>query len=932
MQPHLLLAQAMTGGSGVYYQLARIQSLTEWWHWLVLGLLCLLIGGYVIFMYLKDSVELPTAFAMVLILLRVLAFAGILFFFFNLEKRTERKLVKNSRAVVMVDTSQSMALRDALPSSNDSPGDSSGQSRIEQVIAELEKGQFVESLRQKHDVVVYRFDQAENPVEIASFPKKAPLPHATANVSADEGLESALGEARIVALVAAGLFGVSLLAGLIHLVWGRRRMAAQRQGQEGGSWALLVSVVLLIASVVVLAVANLRRPEINLLAIMGLREPELEQPEESVTKKNEPKEQKAQVVWKEQLLPQGAETRIGDNLKYIIDKERGGPIAGVILYSDGGNNAGLSYEIAAGDAAGALIPVYSVGLGSDKRPVNVRVVDLEAPERVYPGDKFTLTGYIQAINSSRTNLTVELFSADKDGKGETKEEEQTVDVGSNGKVVPIKFEHTPKEQGVRIFRLRVQTVQGELDKKDNEKTAKVEIVDRKTRVLLVASGPTREFIFLRNQLFRDKETTVDVLLQSGRPGISQEAHDILNAFPSSAEELFEYDCIVGFDPDWEELDDLQVKNLERWVAEKAGGLIVVAGPVCTPGWTARRRGDPRIDAIKALYPVVFYNQSSATLSLGRFGGDKPWPLTFTRDGMEAEFLWIDEDAEKSQRARDEFGGVYGYYAVKDPKPGARVYARFSDPDTAIDKDLPIYMAGHFYGSGRVFFQASGEMWRIRELDEKYFETYYTKLIRWASEGRLLRDSSRGVLLVDKDRCLIGDQVGVRAILQNAQFQPLGLPEVDAVLVQPDAKRIPLVLKRVKDAAREGMYAEQFTAMQEGDYRIELQHPDAADQLMVREVRAKMPAQETEHPERNDQLLKTLADRTGGSYYVGVDAASGRGAGQPGIASQLKTQDQITPLPGTPDRKFEQLLMTWLMGLICGVLCLEWLLRRLSKLA
>jgi hypothetical protein len=25
-------------------------------------------------------------------------------------------------------------------------------------------------------------------------------------------------------------------------------------------------------------------------------------------------------------------------------------------------------------------------------------------------------------------------------------------------------------------------------------------------------------------------------------------------------------------------------------------------------------------------------------------------------------------------------------------------------------------------------------------------------------------------------------------------------------------------------------------------------------------------------------------------------------------------------------------MSWLMGIICGVLCLEWLIRRLSKLA
>ncbi len=228
MQPHLLLAQVPTGDAGVYYQLSRIHSLTEWWHWLVLGLLCLLIAGYVIYMYVKDSVELPMSFAMVLVLLRVLAFVGILFFFFNLEKRAERILVKNSRAVLRVDTSQSMALRDT-----ESSGGSTGRSRIEFVIAELEKGEFVESLRQKHDVVVYRFDQGENPVEIASYPKKAPLPDATKDVSADESLRSALREARIIAIVAVSLLGISLLAGLIHLIWGRRRSAAQRQGQEG---------------------------------------------------------------------------------------------------------------------------------------------------------------------------------------------------------------------------------------------------------------------------------------------------------------------------------------------------------------------------------------------------------------------------------------------------------------------------------------------------------------------------------------------------------------------------------------------------------------------------------------------------------------------------------------------------------------------------
>src|SRR5207248_10925735 len=176
-------------------------------------------------------------------------------------------------------------------------------------------------------------------------------------------------------------------------------------------------------------------------------------------------------------------------------------------------------------------------------------------------------------------------------------------------------------------------------------------------------------------------------------------------------------------------------------------------------------------------------------------------------------------------------GVCGYYAVKDVKSGARIYARFGDPDAAIDNTQPIYMAGQFYGSGRVFFMASGEMWRVRAVDDTYFEQFYTKLIRFASEGRLLRDSSRGVLLVDKDRCALGDQVAVRAILQDAQHRPLTMDRVQALLVQPDSTRVPLVLKKVKDEGREGIFVEQFMALQEGDYRLELQHPAAAEQLL-----------------------------------------------------------------------------------------------------
>ena len=913
--PITSLLLAADDSARVFYQLGRLQSLTEWWHWLLLVAVVLVVTTYVSWMYRRDGVELPRAMSLLLLLLRVSALAGVLFFFLQLEKRTERKLVKPSRAMVMVDTSQSMGLRDALP------GSTAGPSRSEIVAEQLKSGGLVEQLREKHEVTVLRFDDAEMPVEITTFPRK-PTPEETAASAIELSAEDRLAAARQLALVAAVLLGIAAILALV--AWfGKLPVAAG----ETSSWAALVAGVLLITGLVVLATANLRSEGVGPLAILGLAPPASSA--DDVPTESDEKPAEAVIDWQEAVAPRGGETRIGDNLQAIIDRERGGSLAGVVLVTDGGQNAGQDVASALVSAQDALLPVITIGMGSDKRSMNLRVVDLEAPERVYPGDKFTLTGYVQAINYAKTSVTVELVSVPDGGTTETREDERVIDVGSRGEVIPVAFELTPEEQGIREYKLRIKPVAGEVEARDNEKTAKVEIIDRKTKVLLVAGGPTREFIFLRNQLFRDRETTVDVLLQSARPGLSQDANEILEKFPTTEEELFAYDSIVAFDADWDELEEDQVRLLERWVAEKAGGLIVVAGPVFTPQWSSRRRGDIKIDTIKSLYPVAFFYQGSATLSLGRFGSEEAWPLTFTRDGEEAEFLWLGENSNIS--AWNEFEGVYGYYAVKDPKPGARVFARFSDPETAIDGELPIYMAGHFYGSGRVFYMASGEMWRVRAVDDVYFEQFYTKLIRWASAGRLLRNSSRGVLLVDKDRCVLGEDIIVRAILQDAQFQPLVQAKVDAVLVSPSGARTVLPLNQVKDAAREGMYSEQFTAEEEGDYRVELQNPSAGDELLVQEVRVRIPALETEQPQRNDALLKEIADKTGGQYFIGLESAVGVDDAT-GVHALLRPQDQVTVLPGTPDRQFDRQLMTWLLTFIATVLSLEWLIRRLSRLA
>ena len=166
---------------------------------------------------------------------------------------------------------------------------------------------------------------------------------------------------------------------------------------------------------------------------------------------------------------------------------------------------------------------------------------------------------------------------------------------------------------------------------------------------------------------------------------------------------------------------------------------------------------------------------------------------------------------------------------------------------------PVYFASQFYGSGRVFYLGSAEMWRLRRLDGSYFEKLYTKLIRHVSQGRLLRGSNRGVLLVGQDQgCLVGSTVQVRTQLTNSRLEPLEAPRVSLQVFGPDHNAQTVALR--PDTSRAGTFVGHFTATHEGTYRLELPIPDSGDQRLTRRIQVRVPDLELESPQRNDALL------------------------------------------------------------------------------
>ena len=622
--------------------------------------------------------------------------------------------------------------------------------------------------------------------------------------------------------------------------------------------------------------------------------------------------------WRARLAPGGAETRLGEAVARAVEAGPAGTLAGVVVLSDGGQNAGLDPRSAAAAATRTGVAVHAIGVGSDVLPANVRVADLVAPARVFPGDRFAVSAFLQSQGLAGERVRIELEERPSDGAGESVAgrvlDGVEVMLGADGELVPVRFDvpglTTP---GRRLVAVRVVPPAADRSAADDVQAVDIEVVDRVTQVLLMAGGPGREYQFMRNVLERDKSFAVDVLLGTAAAGISQDARRILDAFPAADESLGGYDAVVAIDYDWRLLEPAAQARLERWVAGESGGLVLVAGGVFMDAWL----GDPRTAAIRGLYPLELRRRGEAA---GAGGGNEPRRLALTRDGSEAEFLRLAGTAAASAAVWEEFPGVYSCYPAVGVKPGATVYARLSPRP---GEEGPAYLAGQFYGSGSVLAVGSGEFWRLRSLGDEAYERLVAQLVRHVAQGRLMRGSRRGRLIVEQDRVAVGGTVRIRVVTPG----PGQRPECRAVA--PDGSHV--VVPLVDEPARPGTLAGGFVATREGGWLGEVEPVAAGEERLSRRIQVQLPDRELAHPRLDRGVLSQLATATGGSVRCLADGGFTRASAE-AIAAALPDRSRREYESGAADVAFKRRLNAVLLAIGTGCLCLEWIVRRLARLA
>ena len=642
--------------------------------------------------------------------------------------------------------------------------------------------------------------------------------------------------------------------------------------------------------------------------------------------------------WHAVLEPEpdrGQETRLGDSLKNLVEKVSGDTLSGIVVFTDGVSNSGRDAQSVAPIAVEKKARLVTVGIGSTEREPNLRIAGVNAPTQVQKQDSFEIRALVQGQSLSGRSVEVELL-AQQAGTDlpPAVVDTQTATLSEDGVPVEFVFERTPDEVGDFKFTVQAKPVVPlhEQFTEDNQRSVNVRISDDPLRVLLVAGGPMRDYRFLRNMLFRHSAVEVDVWLQTIEKGdaSSQDSDTLLFEFPTREELLGNdeqrgYDVIIAFDPDWEQFDTQSVNLVNEFVDKHSGGLILVAGDVYTKELARAAERSADLAPILELYPVVLNSP------LGDFeddqDADQPWKLQFTREGNETGFLQLAEDAQESAQVWNDFDGFYRCYPTDGKKAGAIVYAYFTDPRAQNEFGPPILFASQFYGSGRTLYLGAPEVWRLRSLDEEYFDRTWTKAVREMGQTRQKRSGSLGTLLSERQRYTLGQTVRLRANLLDQQSNPLIAENVELDLIDPQGR--PLLPKRNlrHDENRPGQYVGDFRANLQGTYKISLAVP-ASNETIEKSIEVALPNLEFTEQRQNVQLLRRLADETGGSYLqlaAGVDLADP----QTGIPSLLPHRGQEFTVLETIDERWDT---TWMMYLIVALLSIEWLTRKLLKLS
>ena len=651
-------------------------------------------------------------------------------------------------------------------------------------------------------------------------------------------------------------------------------------------------------------------------------------------------------------LAEGAQaTDLAGAIEKVSSDVSGKQLAGIVILTDGRHNGLAAPEPLAARMGLGKVPICSVVMAPRRPPCDAAVLAVDAPQTVVEGDKLLIQAELKLDGLAGRVVEVALLDALKQVASQT----VGVPAGAESYRTRVLFSDEPTGEALHGYTVRIQGQTGEVFAANNDRPLTVSVTSRPARVLIIDDRPRWEFRYLKN-MFDDRDRSVKlqyVLLHPDgvaggepRPRTPASAargagQSEATALPASADEWMKFDVIVLGDVSPAAMRPWQLDTLRRFVTDRGGTLVVIAGPNFMPHAYGRT---PLVEILPVRLqpggrPVDGGSRAGLRIALTAGGRDHPvmfqkvlppdnkavWasfpPIYWRHPGLLAKdaatVLAYAEPLSPPEFLRPGPSGR----ADDEPRLRHRGAQR-----RAFERANPLIVVQQV-AAGEVMALCFDRTWRMRyRAGDTYHHRFWGQVMRWATADKLSGGTDHVQIGADRTRYEPGRPVRARARILRADLSPV--LSQDVVVKVFRGEKLMLRRRMEYQPSSAGLYEALLGPLPSGAYRIELEAPEAEAILAadnVSRVWAEFAVDPVAGPENlelaaDTAMLGRLANLSGGVVLA------------PDEADRLV--DALGPRSLVRRRRRElRLWDSWpLLVLIIAAVGAEWFIRKRTGLA
>ncbi len=559
----------------------------------------------------------------------------------------------------------------------------------------------------------------------------------------------------------------------------------------------------------------------------------------------------------ESLTYAGHQTYLGMAMDGARQELASVPLAGLILVSDGADNAlgGLSDSIQSLRAAS--VPVFPIGLGIERFSRDIEINRIDVPRTVLAGSSVGVDVVIE--HKGFGGATVVLIVEDSSGIVST----QDVVLPRQGDSTVVKASFTAEEAGPRVFSVRIAPQEGEMVAQNNQRDVLVSVQDRANRILYYEGMPRHDVAFLRRALREDHNLQLTVLQGTAENKFLRldivDEDELFGGFPKSREELYEYRGLILGNVSAHLLTSGQQRMVADFVSQRGGGLLMIGGH------SAFAEGGYAGSPIAEVLPVVLREVLPEDGAASDTHAATEIQIQPTLFGMTHPVIQLADTLEENREHWRQLPPLTVSNLIFSVKPGAVTLL------TGTSETLPepqIVLAHQRYGRGKAlaFTPQDSWLWQMHHdipLEDMTHETLWRQLLRW-----LVQDVPGQVeLTTPRDRYAPGQPVRVTASVRDETYIEVNDSQVTARVVSPAGLEEGLPMDWSLEA--DGEYQAIFTPRELGFYEIHVEARRNGDILgqEISHIEVADLSSEYFDAEMRAPLLQRIADETGGRFYT-----------------------------------------------------------------